>query len=140
MNKYTFDISSVSAVNKHARHTLLTHNTVHSATGPNTHRHVTIITALVILLVQTLSANAGEYNLQKLLGFKHTPLYEWVPATKTSSDFSGLLDNADEEDDPSIDQQILQAATEDSEVVSASDKPFHCILTRPAGVAQSVQY
>jgi hypothetical protein len=97
-------------------------------------------TAIVmLLLVQILSAHAGQYNLQKLLGFKHAPLYEWVPATKTSSVFSGLLDNADDED-PSIGQQVGQAATEESEVVSASDKACHCILTRAAGVARSVEY
>jgi hypothetical protein len=89
--------------------------------------------------MQTLRAYAGEYNLQKLLGFKHTPLYEWVPATKKSSFFSELLDNADDEEGPSEGQQVLQAATVDSEVVPASGKPFHPILTRAAGVAQSVQ-
>jgi hypothetical protein len=78
--------------------------------------------------------------LQKLLGFKHAPLYEWVvPATKTSSVFSELLDDADDVD-RSIGQQVLQAATEESEVVSASDSACHCILTRAAGVAQLVQY
>jgi len=111
---------------------------VHSATRTNTCHHVTTNTALVILLlVQTLRAHAGEYNLQKLLGFKHAPLYEWVPATKTSSVFSELLENAEDED-PSIGQQVLQAATEESEVVSASDSACHCILTRAAGVAQLV--
>jgi hypothetical protein len=54
--------------------------------------------------------------LQKLLGFKHAPLYEWVPATKTSSVFNELLDNADDED-RSTGQQVLQAATEESEVL-----------------------
>jgi hypothetical protein len=91
----------------------------------------------MLLLVQTQSAHAAEYNLQKLLGFKHAPLYEWVPATKTSSVFSELLDNADDED-PSIGQQVLQAATEESEVVPTNDKACHRILTRAAGVAQSV--
>jgi hypothetical protein len=72
----------------------------------------------MLLLVQTMSAHAGEHNLQKLLGFKHAPLYDWVPATKTSSVFSELLDNADDED-PSTGQQVLQAATHDSEVIPA---------------------
>jgi hypothetical protein len=76
----------------------------------------------MLLLVQTLNAHAGDYNLQKLLGFKHEPFYEWVPATRTSGVFSELLDSADNEEDPSIGQQVLQAATEDSEVVSADDK------------------
>ena len=121
-----------------ARTTLQTHNTVHSATGTNTCHHVTTNTAhVMLLLVQTLSAHAGEHNLHKLLGFKHAPLYEWIPATKTSSIFSELLDNADDED-PSIGQQVLQTATEESEVVSASDKACLCILTQAAGVAQSV--
>lgn len=75
--------------------------------------------------------------MQKLLGFKHAPFNEWVPATKTSSVFSELLDNANDED-PGIGQQVLQAAREESEVVSASDSACHCILTRAAGVAQSV--
>jgi len=93
-------------------------------------------TALVmLLLVQTLTAHAGEYNLQKLLGFKHAPLYERVPAIETSSVFSELLDNADDED-PSIGQQVLQSATEESEVISTSDKACHCILMRAAEVAQ----
>jgi hypothetical protein len=92
---------------------------------------------VILLPVQTLSAHAGEYNLQKLLGFKHAPFNEWVPATKTSSVFSELLDNANDED-PGIGQQVLQAAREESEVVSASDSACHCILTRAAGVAQSV--
>lgn len=87
--------------------------------------------------MQTLSAHAAEYNLQKLLGSKHAPLYEWVPAPKTSSVFSELLDNANDED-PSIGQQVLQVATEENEVVSASDKAWQCILTRAAGVTQSV--
>jgi len=92
----------------------------------------------MLLLVQTLSAHeGGEYNLQKPLGFKHAPLYEWFPATKRSNVFSELLDNADDED-PSTGQQVLQAATEESEVVSASDKAYHCILTGAAGLAQSV--
>jgi hypothetical protein len=96
-------------------------------------------TALVmLLLVQALSAHeGGEYNLQKPLGIRHPPLYGWVPATKTSNVFSELLDIADDED-PSTGQQVLQAATKENEVVSASDKSCHCILTRAAGIVQSV--
>jgi len=92
----------------------------------------------MLLLVQTLGAHeGGEYTLQKPLGFRHAPLYEWFPVTKTSTVFSELLDNADDED-PSIGQQVLQAATEENEVISASDKTCHCILTPTAGVAQSL--
>ena len=78
--------------------------------------------------VQTLSAYAEEYILQRLVGFNHVPLYEWIPATKTSSVFGELMDNADDEEDPSMEQQVLQAATEESQVVSTSDKACHCIL------------
>lgn len=109
-------LASVTALHTPASH--FRHNTVHSVTGTNTCHHVTTIT----VLVQILSAHTGHYYLQALLGFKHAPSYEWVPATRTSSVFSDLLDNADNEVDHSVGQQVLQSAAEESEVVSANDR------------------
>jgi hypothetical protein len=68
--------------------------------------------------------------LQKLLGFKHTPLYEWVPATRTSSVISELLDNADDEEDASVGQQ---ATAENSEVLSASAETFTVLSRQQLG-------